>query len=61
VELCPRCGVVRNMQVGVSRRTETDPKGKAREIVTRTYHCETCGHLVRSKVVESAGSNTISQ
>ena len=46
---CPRCGVTRNMEVTVSRRRVEEPDGTVRQVVTRTYHCETCGCFVRSE------------
>ncbi len=46
---CPKCGALRNMEVTTSRRKVTRPDGTKREIVARTYHCETCRAFVRSE------------
>jgi hypothetical protein len=54
-ELCPRCGEERNMEVSVSRRRAVDAEGKAREVVTRTWHCEVCHGFVRSQEAEVEG------
>ncbi len=55
---CPKCGALTNMEVTTSRRKVTEPDGTVREVVTRTYHCETCHSFVRSDEetgVEAAG------
>jgi len=48
-EYCAGCGAVRNMSVTVSERTESDADGNEEKVVTRTYHCETCGRFVRNE------------
>ena len=54
-ELCPRCGVLRNMQVSTSRRKVVDSEGKVKEILTRVLHCAHCHSFVRSEDVEETG------
>ena len=54
-EYCPKCQAVRNMQVSERREAETDPDGRTREVVTRTFHCETCNAFVRSETVSESG------
>jgi hypothetical protein len=51
-ELCPRCGILRNMQVSTSQRKVIDPEGNTKEILTRVFHCETCNSFVRSEDIE---------
>jgi len=51
-ELCPRCGILRNVRISMSRRTAVDAEGKAKEILIRTLHCETCNSFVRSQDIE---------
>lgn len=48
-EFCPRCGVVRNMEVTASRRKVVGKDGTVREVVRRALHCETCRSFVRSE------------
>lgn len=48
-EMCPRCKVLRTMEVSISRRTVPDPAGKKRHAETRTYHCTVCHTFVRSE------------
>lgn len=48
-EFCPRCGVVRNMEVTASRRKLVGKDGTVREVVRRALHCETCRSFVRSE------------
>jgi C4-type Zn-finger protein len=49
MEFCTRCRTVRNMRVSVSLRKLPDSKGNIKEIVTKSYHCESCGSFVRSE------------
>ncbi len=49
MELCPKCGAVRALRVTTSSREETDSDGKAVEIITSSYHCQTCNSFVRSE------------
>ncbi len=48
-EYCAACGAVRNLSVTTAERKQTDEEGRERKVVTRTYHCETCGRFVRSE------------
>ncbi len=54
-EFCSGCGVVRNLAVTTVERTETDEDGKVRKVITRTYHCESCGLFVRSSLTTPGG------
>lgn len=47
MEYCPSCRTIRNMRVSKFRDKQTDSKGKIKEILTKTYHCESCGSFVR--------------
>ena len=49
-ELCPRCGVVRNLILSTSEDKLTDQAGKMILIITKTYHCESCHSFVRSEI-----------
>lgn len=49
MESCPRCKGNKNMTVAVSRRTETGPDGKPKQIETRSFNCECCNSFVRSE------------
>ena len=51
-ELCPKCQTLRTMTVTISRREEVDSEGNKQEIVTRSFHCETCRSFVRSEDIE---------
>ena len=51
-EFCPSCRILTNMTVSTSRRKTVDAEGEAKQILTRTLHCETCGSFVRSQDVE---------
>jgi len=37
------------VRVSVSQRELADPKGNIDEIITKSYHCESCGSFVRSE------------
>ncbi|MCK4283459.1 MAG: hypothetical protein KAX44_04010 [Candidatus Brocadiae bacterium] len=54
MELCRRCGVLRNVCVTTSRRTVVQPDGTTIEVETRAYHCETCNTFIRSEDVKEA-------
>jgi len=54
-EYCAACGVVRNLAVTTAERTETDEEGNEWKVVTRTYHCESCGQFVRSELSTPGG------
>jgi hypothetical protein len=51
-ELCPKCQTLRMMTVSISRREEVDSEGNKQEIVTKSFHCESCHSFVRSEDVE---------
>ena len=48
-EHCPHCRALRNLRVSTIRRTVPDQAGKAKTILTRTFHCETYQSFVRSE------------
>jgi len=54
---CPRCRAVRIMRISVSQRKAVDSKGNIRKILTKIYHCATCGSFVYSKDIEESESN----
>ncbi len=49
MELCPRCKQLRNVCVAVCRRQVALPDGTAKEVLTRTFHCEICHAFIRSE------------
>ncbi|WP_088186750.1 hypothetical protein [Desulfosporosinus sp. FKA] len=48
-ELCPRCGVARNMVIFSTENKSIDTDGKAVTVVTKNYQCEVCHTFVRSE------------
>ena len=46
-EHCPNCRTLRAMRVSTTRRTIPDKAGKAKTVLTRTFHCQTCQSFVR--------------
>ncbi len=52
MELCPRCKQLRNVCVAVCRRQVALPDGTTEEVLTRTFHCETCHAFIRSEVLD---------
>lgn len=54
-EYCPACGAVRNLSVTTAERTVTDEDDKEQNVLTRTYHCESCGRFVRSEDAATGG------
>ena len=42
------------MQVSTSRKKEKDSEGNVKEILTKTFHCETCSAFVRSEHIEGS-------
>ncbi len=51
-ELCPRCGVTRNMILSTSQTKETNTNGKTETVITKSFHCEACNCFVRSEEVK---------
>jgi hypothetical protein len=51
-EHCPNCRTLRAMRVSTTRRTIPDKAGKAKTVLTRTFHCQTCQSFVRSEEEE---------
>jgi coenzyme F420-reducing hydrogenase beta subunit len=59
MELCPRCKALRNVCADVSRRKVALPDGTTKEVLTRTFHCESCHAFIRSEELDqNAGSET---
>ncbi len=59
IELCPRCRALRNVRLTVSRRKVALPDGTTKEVLTRTFHCESCHAFIRSEELDqSAGPET---
>ena len=54
MEYCPHCSKVRSMRVTTKRRLERSKDRSAKQIESRTYHCQTCNAFVRSEDVELA-------
>ena len=51
-ERCPSCRTLRAMRVSTTRRTIPVKTGKAKTVLTRTFHCQTCQSFVRSEEEE---------
>jgi hypothetical protein len=47
-EYCSLCRTVVNLSETVTPRTLVGKDGKIKTIITRTYHCDSCGSFVRS-------------
>ncbi len=39
------------MRVSTCRREVTDPEGNVKQVLARTFHCETCNRFVRAEDV----------
>jgi len=52
MELCPKCKKLRNVCVAVCRKRIASPDGTTKEVLTRTFHCETCHAFIRSEEVD---------
>ncbi|MCK9420677.1 MAG: hypothetical protein M0R70_15035 [Nitrospirae bacterium] len=48
IEFCHLCRTAANMVVSSTPRTIASKAGKMKTIITKTYHCESCGSFVRS-------------
>lgn len=55
-ELCPRCGVIKNMIISTSKTKMTDFNGKKENVETKTFHCEACNSFLRSEEVNTPES-----
>ena len=58
-EYCPKCQATRHMVATVSQRSEVDANGDTKEIVTYSFHCETCHSFVRSEDREKVAEEGI--
>lgn len=58
-DLCPMCGVLREMDVSGFRTIAVDAEGKQQVILTRAYHCRACFCFVRSEDVPAIPENLI--
>jgi len=57
LELCPKCGTSRNMNVTTARREVVDFHGNTKTVLTEAYHCESCHSFVRSRDIEESKGN----
>ncbi|HEY5615786.1 MAG TPA: hypothetical protein VIL52_07155 [Bacteroidota bacterium] len=57
VDLCPICGVLREMNVTGYRTTYTGAHGDSNIVLTRAYHCAMCCSFVRCENVEDTEEN----
>jgi|GEM_PF-890250 len=48
-EFCPQCKTLKNMTISATKKKIKNKKGKEKEILIYSYHCETCGSFVRSE------------
>lgn len=46
---CSHCRVITNQRVAVAPLIVTEPDGKEKIVVLKTYHCESCWLFVRSE------------
>ncbi|HEY4612674.1 MAG TPA: hypothetical protein VII11_06795 [Bacteroidota bacterium] len=51
VDLCPMCGVLREMDVTGFQTAVVDADGRTIELLTRAFHCKACTCFVRSDEV----------
>lgn len=56
-DLCPLCGVLREMEVSGFKTIVRDPAGNEVVMLTRAYHCATCFCFVRSEEVPATPEN----
>lgn len=56
-DLCPMCGVLREMDVSGYRRVSIDEEGKKKNVLTRVHHCSTCFCFVRCEDVDDKPEN----
>lgn len=59
VDLCPMCGLLREMNLSGFRTIALDAEGKKTAVLTRVYHCRTCFCFVRSEDVEDVPENLV--
>jgi hypothetical protein len=51
IDLCPMCGMLREMDVSGFTTISVDPAGNRLVLLTKAYHCAACGCFVRSEDV----------
>lgn len=56
-DLCPMCGVLREMDISGYRTVSIDAKGNSSITLTRAYHCRACCCFVRCEDVEDTPAN----
>lgn len=56
-DLCPMCGVLREMDVSGFKTVVVDSVGNEAVMLTRAYHCTTCFCFVRSEDVPATPEN----
>lgn len=47
-EYCPKCKTIKNLKVSTTKTTTKDKKGKIKEAVINSYHCEECNSFIKS-------------
>ena len=56
-DLCPMCGVLREMEITGFRTAGFDTTGLRKSVLTRAYHCRSCSCFVRCEEVEDTPLN----
>ena len=56
-DLCPMCGLLREMNISGFRTIAVDDKGTRTAILTRAYHCRSCFCFVCAEDVDDTPEN----
>ena len=56
-DLCPMCGVMREVDVTGFRTTFVNEQGDTKSLLTRAYHCNVCCSFIRCQEVEDTEEN----
>ena len=57
-DLCPICGVMREMVVTGYRTMFVDVRGESSTVLTRVYHCSVCDSFARAEDVADTVGNS---
>lgn len=49
VDICPKCGILRDMIESTCEREETNNNGDVVKIITKSFHCSFCNCFVNSE------------
>jgi hypothetical protein len=56
-DLCPMCGLLREMDLSGFRTVVVNPEGKKQTVLTRVYHCRQCASFARAENVSDTPDN----